>query len=116
MVHSIIQLIEDKSDHETLPINTPTINVYIYTTAQMLNFDHALIGLREYANKFNDGHIPKHMDCIKQVGVKKILKTIQVHDDKVIVDNKGISNGGIQLWNNGAQKEINNSGLVDGNK
>lgn len=60
MVHNILQLITDNTDQKTIPAGIPLIINFIYGDKEVdLTFDEALIRLKEYSNKFNQGQIPK---------------------------------------------------------
>jgi len=77
MVNNILQLITDNTDSQTIPECIPSIIKFMSGENKMsLTFDEALICLREYANRFNNGQIPKYMECIRQVGVKNILNSL----------------------------------------
>lgn len=77
MVNNILQLITDNTDSQTIPECIPSIIKFMIGENKMsLTFDEALIALREYANRFNNGQIPKYMECIRQVGVKNILDSL----------------------------------------
>lgn len=77
MVNNILQLITDNTDSQTILESIPSIINFISGENKMsLTFDEALISLREYANRFNNGQIPKYMECIRQVGVKNILDSL----------------------------------------
>lgn len=80
MVHAIVLLIEDNIDIEMTPKKIPSLKQFVYHQKEKslaVTFDEALIRVREYANKYNDGGIPKHMECIRQVGVGKILQSLE---------------------------------------
>lgn len=70
MVRSLLEMIEDNTDLQTFPVSFPSVVDFICkNNLSVLSFDTALISLREYVNCYNNGQIPKYMECIKQVGV-----------------------------------------------
>lgn len=72
-----MQLITDNTDSQTIPESISSIIKFICGENKInLTFDEALISLREYANKYNNGQIPKYMECIRQVGAKNILNSL----------------------------------------
>lgn len=42
-----------------------------------------LISLREYANRYNSGYVPKCMECIRQAGVGNILRSLAMKESYV---------------------------------
>jgi hypothetical protein len=64
-----LQIIEDNTDHNTTPRQNPSIINHIYQNKSVATFDDALTSVREYANQFNNGVIPKSLECIQKVGI-----------------------------------------------
>lgn len=79
-MYAIVQLVEDNADQETTPKEIPSLIKFIFEPMKnngIVGFDEALIRVRDYANRYNDGQIPKYMECIRQVGVGKILNSLE---------------------------------------
>ena len=118
MVHAIVLLIEDNMDIEMTPKEIPSLKQFIYhqkETSLAVTFDEALIRVREYANKYNDGEIPKHMECIRQVGVGKILQSLEktVSSSKPLETTKGKTN---ESSSGMLRSDVAQYGLVNGNE
>lgn len=69
MVRNLLQIIEDRTDNNSTPHENPSILNYIYRNKTDVSFDQALSSIKEYANQYNGGVIPKNLECIQKVGV-----------------------------------------------
>ena len=88
MVRNILQLIEDNTDRNTTPRESPSILNFIYQLNSSNNvtgsrvgknevdFDQAIRAVEEYANKYNNGIIPNNLECIQRVGIDHISKSL----------------------------------------
>ncbi len=76
MVRNLLQLIEDVTDNTTTPRQNPSILNYVYRSINDVTFEQALTSIKEYANEFNGGLIPKSLECIQRVGVDTISRTL----------------------------------------
>jgi hypothetical protein len=76
MVRTLLHLIEDVTDNSTTPRQSPSIVNYIYRNKNEVTFDEALTAVKEYANQFNGGVIPKNLKCIQRIGVDRISQTL----------------------------------------
>jgi hypothetical protein len=76
MVRNLLQIIEEHTDNQTTSQDNPSILNYIYRNKNEVTFDQALSSLKEYANQYNGGVIPKNLECIQKVGLDRILRTV----------------------------------------
>lgn len=76
MVRSLLQVIEDVTDLSTTPRDNPSIMNYIYRNSNDVTFDQALSAIKEFANIYNGGVIPKNLECLHKVGIENISKSI----------------------------------------
>lgn len=76
MVRSLLQVIEDVTDLSTTPRDNPSIMNYIYRNSNDVTFDQALSAIKEIANIYNGGVIPKNLECLHKVGIENISKSI----------------------------------------
>lgn len=49
---------------------------YIYRNNNDINYDQALSAIKEFANMYNGGIIPKNLECLHKVGIDNISRTI----------------------------------------
>lgn len=76
MVRSLLQMIEDVTDLSTTPRDNPSIMNYIYRNSNDVTFDQALNAIKEFANIYNGGLIPKNLECLHKVGIDTISRSI----------------------------------------
>jgi hypothetical protein len=76
MVRTLVHLIEDVTDNSTTPRQNPSILNFIYRNKNELTFNDALKSVKDYANEFNGGLIPKNLKCIQKIGVDRISQTL----------------------------------------
>ena len=122
-------MIEDNTDQQTFLHSCPNVTQFILqnTDPNKLTFDDALIRLREYSNVYNNGQIPRFMECIRQVGVEAIARSLKedgsnVHEKQPIRqeqinmkrshDQFLTMNGSMLHSNNTANNLMKNSGNV----
>lgn len=74
MVRNLLNIIEEHTDNHTTPRDNPSVLNYIYRNKNEVTFDQALSSLKEYANQYNGGVIPKNLECIQKVGIDKIIR------------------------------------------
>lgn len=60
----------------TTPRDNPSIMNYIYRNNNDINYDQALSAIKEFANMYNGGIIPKNLECLHKVGIDNISRTI----------------------------------------
>lgn len=84
MVRNLLQIIEDVTDINTTPRDNPSIMNYIYRTSNDINFDQALNSIKDFANLYNSGVIPKNLECLHRVGIEKVSRSIITPRDQSI--------------------------------
>lgn len=76
MVRNLLQLIEDVTDLNTTPRENPSILNYVYRNRNDVSFDMALNSIKEYANQYNGGLIPRNLECLLRNGIERISQTL----------------------------------------
>lgn len=68
MVRQIIDSIEENTDLTSMPRSEPSFRNFVYRENERVGFGEAKKKLEQYANYFNNGVIPNHLNCVERVG------------------------------------------------
>lgn len=68
MVQSIIDTIEKNTDYNTMPRENSSFRDFLYREHKNPTLDNAIEALNQYAARYNGGHIPDHLECVRVNG------------------------------------------------